>query len=152
LNHFQGRVSCPYGQTPVDIDGDPANGVAPKGGNDPARCRIPGTDGVDPVNQITVPVQAQLEERQTDRAVYCSCRCDGPDENARYCECPSGYKCEELVKELGLSAAGQLAGSYCVRDGTSYDSTNPRTSENGPTCAGTACGNEGKNPCSGECL
>ncbi len=152
VNHFQGRVSCPYGQTTAAIEGDATTGEGPKAGNDPARCRIPGTDGTDPVNQVTVPVQAQLEARQTDKAVYCSCRCDGPDENARYCECPSGYKCEELVKELGLSAAGQLAGSYCVRDGTSYDSTNPKTSENGPTCIGESCGNEGKNPCSGNCL
>jgi len=149
VNHFQGRVSCPYGQTTVDIEGDAANGLAPKAGNDPARCRIPGTDGTDPVNQINVPVDPQLEDRQADKAVYCSCRCDGPDEGARYCECPSGYKCEELVKELGLSAAGQLAGSYCVRDNTTYDPTNPPAQG---TCAGTACGNEGKNPCSGDCL
>lgn len=134
VNHFQGRVSCPYGQIEDNLS---------LPGNDPKRCRIPGTDGVDPTNQITVPVDPQLLDRRADKAVYCSCRCDGPDENARYCECPSGYKCEELVRELGLSAAGQLAGSYCVRDNTSYDPTSPPSPA---TCAGTACGNDGANP------
>src|ERR1051326_3772714 len=39
VNHFQGRVSCPYGQTEAEI-ADPATGPT-----SPVRCRIPGTDG-----------------------------------------------------------------------------------------------------------
>jgi hypothetical protein len=123
VNHFQGRVSCPYGQTQADIDGSPT-------GDEANRCRIPGTNGLPDegaatnFNVVTVPVLAQTFARRADNAVYCSCRCDGDDETARYCECPSGYKCEELVKELGLANA-QLAGSYCVRSGTTYSPTAP---------------------------
>jgi hypothetical protein len=99
VNHFQGRVSCKYGQ----IDGASA------------RCHVPG----DPDKPIKVKVEAQLADRTADKAVYCSCRCDGEDKGARYCKCPSGYACTHLVDDLNLGA-GQLAGSYCVRDGTTY--------------------------------
>src|SRR5688572_23350475 len=77
VNHFQGRVSCPYGQSETDLM---------LAGTSAARCRIPGTTGADPVDQILTPVLPQLVERQAEKAVYCSCRCDGPDEGARYCE------------------------------------------------------------------
>ena len=100
-NHFQGRVSCKYGQ-----DAPPAE----------ARCKTPDGNKV-----ITVKVEAQQQKRTADRAVYCSCRCDGEDKNARYCKCPSGYACTHLVDDLHLGGGGQLAGSYCVRDGTGYD-------------------------------
>jgi hypothetical protein len=100
-NHFQGRVSCRYGQkVPAE------NNVT---------CHVPG----DKNKPITVTVVPQLLNRQADKAVYCSCRCDGKDKNARYCKCPSGYACTHLVDELALGGA-QLAGSYCVRDGTAY--------------------------------
>lgn len=101
-NHFQGRVSCKYGQKAPPAE---------------ARCFVPG----DPTKPITVKVDAQFVARQADRAVYCSCRCDGEDQNARYCKCPSGYACSHLVDDLHLGGGGQLAGSYCVRDGTTYD-------------------------------
>jgi hypothetical protein len=133
VNHFQGRVSCPYGQSEMDLATLP--------GTSGGRCRIPGTLGDVPTDEITVPVLPQLLQRQAEKAVYCSCRCDGPDEGARYCECPSGYKCLELVKPLGLPAA-QLAGSYCVRNGTEYVAA----SAQGGNCNRTAhdCGNEGE--------
>lgn len=145
VNHFQGRVSCPYGQTTADIEGDPTTGLSAKPGTDPARCRIPGTDGSNASDVVTVPVEPQLVARQADKAVYCSCRCDGPDDNARYCECPSGYRCEELVRQLGLEGASQLAGSYCVREGTGYDPASPPSSA---TCSASQadCGNDGANP------
>jgi hypothetical protein len=133
VNHFQGRVSCPYGQTSADI--------ASKSTTDPARCRVPGTSGGTCVNlpegttaacpadknvdEITVPVAPQLIFRATTDAVYCSCRCDGPDPAARYCECPSGFRCEELVREIGVEGRGQLVGSYCIKPGTAYDPTHP---------------------------
>jgi hypothetical protein len=101
VNHFQGRVSCPYGQT----ENDGTNGV---------KCRLPGTD--EPV-QVAVP--AQLVDRRAEDAVYCSCRCAGPDANARYCECPSGFSCSPVVPAFELGS-GQLPGSYCVREGTEY--------------------------------
>jgi hypothetical protein len=126
VNHFQGRASCPYGQEQADIEGPTA--LNPK---DPKRCRVPGTDGTvvvqDPddgsmvnIDEIRVPVSAQKKARAAVDTVYCSCRCNGPDPNARYCECPSGFECAELVKEIGLGKE-QLAGSYCVKAGTVYD-------------------------------
>jgi hypothetical protein len=106
VNHFQGRVSCPYGQTQAQADGDP-------------KCFVPGHKD-DSAYKIQVAVSPQLADRQDENAVYCSCRCAGPDQNARYCECPDGYNCIKLVDDLGLGR-GQLAGSYCVRNGTVYD-------------------------------
>lgn len=116
VNHFQGRVSCPYGQTPEDLS-QPADAKE--------RCRLPGTDGVDADEAIDVAVKPWLVERAPDESVYCSCRCDGPDPNASYCECPSGYACEELVPLLGANQQSsatrqQLAGSYCIKAGTKY--------------------------------
>ena len=102
-NHFQGRVSCKYGQAAPAEDGTGAS------------CHVPGN----PSKPIKVNVDAQLVDRQADKAVYCSCRCDGEDKNARYCKCPSGYACTHLKDDLNLGA-GQLAGSYCMRDGTGY--------------------------------
>lgn len=124
VNHFQGRVSCKLGQT---APFDPATGTAAS----PFKptCSIPGTvsstDTKDP-NNVTVAVPAQLTDRQTDKAVYCSCRCDGPDKGARYCECPDGFECSKLVDDLHIKgqSGGQLAGSYCIRSGSSFDATN----------------------------
>jgi hypothetical protein len=120
VNHFQGRVSCRLGQEASEADNTATNTTwAPK-------CSIPGTV-VDRANRaskdnINVPVPAQLLKRQTEQAVYCSCRCDGPDKNARYCECPEGFQCEPLVDDLKITeGAGQLAGSYCIRSGSEYD-------------------------------
>jgi hypothetical protein len=118
VNHFQGRVSCKYGQSSAQ-----AMSATPP-------CHAPG----DPSAHITAQVTPQLKARQADAAVYCSCRCDGPDSNARYCKCPSGYACEHLVDALGIPGAkGQLAGSYCVRDGTEY-----KASQLGQACVGAA--------------
>jgi hypothetical protein len=102
VNHFQGRVSCPYGQTAQQTASGP-------------RCVVPG--GVTPVQEEVNP---QLLGRRADDAVYCSCRCDGPDKNARYCECPAGFSCEQVIPKLGIGKE-QLAGSYCIREGTRYD-------------------------------
>lgn len=114
VNHFQGRVSCRLGQA----DPMTATAYAP-------RCSIPGTQAsTDPnsIDNINVEVPPQLVERQTDQAVYCSCRCNGPDKNARYCECPEGFQCEPLVDDLKIpGGGGQLAGSYCIRAGSKYD-------------------------------
>jgi len=104
VNHFQGRVSCKYGQAAGD-------------GN----CTVPGA----PTIAISAKVDPQLAKRTADKAVYCSCRCDGEDKNARYCKCPSGYACDHLSDDIGLGS-GNLFGSYCVRDGTQYD---PRTQD-----------------------
>lgn len=107
VNHFQGRVSCPYGTSDSTTNKN-QNLMTPG-------CKIPGS--ADPIN---VPVDPQITTRQANNAVYCSCRCDGPDANARYCECPSGFSCAKLVDRFGFEKGGQLAGSYCIREGSDY--------------------------------
>jgi hypothetical protein len=145
VNHFQGRVSCRLGQPapPLDDMGRPIAGA-----DYHPSCSIPGTavstDANSPDN-INVEVKPQLKDRQTDKAVYCSCRCDGPDKNARYCECPEGFQCELLVKDLKITlGASNLAGSYCIRSGSRY---NPAASDV-DTCLDdpAACGCGGANP------
>jgi len=122
VNHFQGRVSCRYGQ---DSNMDTVKA-----------CYLPGSDKTVASNRISAAVTPQLHDRQADQAVYCSCRCDGPDKGARYCKCPSGFACQQLVDDLQLGSNTQLAGSYCVRDGTQYD----------PTVGGDACQNAAGTP------
>lgn len=104
---FRGRVSCPLGQT-LDVDG------TPKGTGNGGVCNVPGSK--DPVK---VEVNPQCTSRTAEKTVYCSCRCDGADPNAKYCECPDGFTCTKL-EDLDLGAAvargsSQLAGSYCVK-------------------------------------
>ena len=123
VNHFQGRVSCPYGQTAEDV----------AAGN--YKCKIPGSQ--DPV---TAPVDTQLVRRKTSETVYCSCRCDGPESNARYCECPSGYGCVKLVDQVIDGVKGQLAGSYCIKDGTTFTQATYSREQCSPTSKN--CGNE----------
>ncbi|HVU00402.1 MAG TPA: hypothetical protein VHE30_01575 [Polyangiaceae bacterium] len=118
--NFAGRVTCPYGQP------DPvAKGSA---FDQTTACYRPGTKSEpDPPgtsatsgtcsNCVSVQVTAQKQIRPPNTAVYCSCRCDGPDKNVRYCECPSGFSCQKLVTDYGFGS-GQLAGSYCIKDGT----------------------------------
>jgi len=77
VNHFQGRVSCPLGQTSSD---DEERG-----------CNVPGPDGAGDLLRVQGEVPAWDLDRTAERAVYCSCRCDGPDPDGRYCECPSGF-------------------------------------------------------------
>src|SRR5690606_23100452 len=113
VNKFQGRVSCKYGQ------------VEDSGG-----CKTP-----DESNDIRVPVDPQLVDRRPDQAVYCSCRCQGPQSNAPYCECPDGFKCVDLIDDIGLGNA-QLAGGYCVKSGTETDSD----SIGDKRCEGNECG------------
>jgi hypothetical protein len=112
VNHFQGRVTCPEGQTAEEASGD-----------DPPCKTITG-----------LPVKTAVAAWDTDRlahdSVYCSCRCDGPDPSANYCKCPSGFSCQHLVDSYGLGKE-QLRGSYCVRDGSGYQAEQ----QGGPTCA-----------------
>ena len=97
-------------------------------------CSIPGTDGSDPADRITVPVAPQKQLRQTSDAVYCSCRCknaDGKtDDAARYCECPDGFNCVHLIDDIGLGST-QLAGGYCVKSGSEFDEAKAEAS---PEC------------------
>jgi hypothetical protein len=107
VNNFQGRVTCPYG----------TNGPNPDPSVRPTvqhneQCQLPS--GLGPVK---VAVKPQVLERRPEDAVYCSCRCAGPDANAKYCDCPSGFECRELVPQSSVGGTGR-AGSYCIRSGT----------------------------------
>ena len=101
IHHFQGRASCPYGQTQVEAEESP-------------KCFVPGT-----VEPVTVPVVPQLLERREATASICSCRCDGPGEGP-FCECPESMECKPLFSDLGLEGEAEVAGSYCIPSGTEY--------------------------------
>jgi len=116
VNHFRGRVSCPYGQD--------SGGKAPPNAS---ACTVPGESTPitgDPADPKKALVQAQCSDRTTDKAVYCSCRCADvngkTDDGANYCSCPDGFTCEALVSSIGAGDTG-LTGSYCVKSGTHYD-------------------------------
>lgn len=117
VNHFRGRVSCPYGQS--------ADKNAPEGASP---CTVPGTS--DPIagnpndNTKKALVPPQCVDRSADRAVYCSCRCadingDKPSDQT-FCDCPDGFACTPLVTSIGQGNEG-LTGSYCIKSGTQYD-------------------------------
>ncbi len=123
VNKFQGRVSCPYG-----TNGDPSASVDPTESavDHNLPCEVPGFGGF-----VQVPVLPQRVARPPSQAVYCSCRCGGADPNARYCECPSGFQCTEIVADQGAGQA-QLAGSYCIRNGSDVVDTGEVS---GQTCS-----------------
>jgi hypothetical protein len=133
-NHFKGRVSCPYGQTEDVANANAAAYTAhqPIPGGTPGPCFVPASD-----IPVTKPVAPQAIKRRAQDTVYCSCRCEGPDKTANYCDCPSGYTCSPLVPDLGLGQA-QLVGKYCLKNGTEYPGQ-----LNSADCAADQCPSEG---------
>jgi hypothetical protein len=111
VHNFQGRVSCPYGQTEEQALETPA-------------CFVPGTDVA-----VQTDVAPQLVARSAEQASVCSCRCDGPDPALSYCECPESMECAPLVPDFGLGA-GLDGGSYCVPRGSLIS----ETGQGGPVC------------------
>jgi hypothetical protein len=103
VKNFQGRVTCPFG--------NPA-GNSHYDGPD-KECMVPGTNA-----QVTAAVKPQCKDRKD--AVYCSCRCDGTDSNAKYCECPDGYECKEVVNSLDPNLV-RPGDKYCVKKGDNFD-------------------------------
>ena len=127
VNHFRGRVSCPYGQQ--------ATAAPPNGGD--KSCYVSGSDvgvcGAGGVwnfatkvcdNLKNAEVPAQCANRRADSAVYCSCRCANEsgktDDGANYCSCPDGFVCTQLVAPTKLGNEG-LTGAYCIKKGSEYD-------------------------------
>jgi hypothetical protein len=144
VNHFQGRVTCPYGQSapntgPAGPSGSNAQAVSSQFG-----CSVPGAvatgSGWPTESQITatnvsvagfaagaVPAQfvgSGAADRTANKTVYCSCRCanvqGNTNDGAVYCSCPENYTCTPLVSSIGSSDTG-LTGSYCVQNGTQYN-------------------------------
>ncbi|HEX8790685.1 MAG TPA: hypothetical protein VF765_07020 [Polyangiaceae bacterium] len=155
VNHFQGRVSCPYGQNAGATGaylsasgvGEKCNGTKPADTN--SACCTPGIyQAVAPTTNVTMGggdggggmaggdlhVMPNCTDRTASVAVYCSCRCANAngktDDGANYCTCPDGYDCSQLVAGTGVSGEGNLPGAYCVKHNTAY---NPLTS-----CTGLA--------------
>jgi hypothetical protein len=161
-NHFQGRVTCPYGQTKSgappatkpdgslyqDANGHyiaacevPQSGPALADGGLPVNAAITGTPG-DTTDGALVPPQCL--QRTAATAVYCSCRCANvngqTNDGAVYCACPSGYTCQQLVSPIGANDTG-LTGAYCIQNNTQYDSLSQCTSSGDNCNAATAnCG------------
>jgi hypothetical protein len=146
VNHFQGRVSCPYGQ---DVNGE-QSATKDTNGKAVGPCAVPGatTRITGPLDSSGNPVDTkagkkvppQCTNRTADKAVYCSCRCadlNGKTDNGVYCKCPDGYACTQLVTSIGSVDEG-LTGAYCVKDNTQYDRNNGCTECN-PTSASGAC-------------
>ncbi|MRG93268.1 hypothetical protein [Polyangium spumosum] len=125
VNHFQGRVSCPYGQTKPTTGGTATGGcqTSTSGPDDANKaCCVPGTDTV--VEAEVCGQCAEDSQRDAAQAVYCSCRCGvaegaDPDPNFNFCECPTGYTCEEIRPDVGLGDK-QLTGKYCIKQDTKF--------------------------------
>jgi hypothetical protein len=141
VNHFRGRVSCPYGQGGAADRANLAsaassfkcNGTgAPNTENSP--CCLPGVDqpvlsdadtaaNLGPGAAKNSAVQPNCTDRTADKAVYCSCRCENingkTDDGAVYCQCPSGFACTQLVQPIGSGNAG-LTGGYCIKNKTDF--------------------------------
>ena len=114
VNHFRGRVTCPYGQS----------------------CTTPANDNV------VATVQPQCTDRTAGDAVYCSCRCanaDGrTDDGANYCACPDSYECAQLVSPIGPGDQG-LVGGYCIKKGTAYNPASACALSCDPSTPGQDC-------------
>jgi hypothetical protein len=113
VNHFRGRVTCPYGQ---DETGEsPAGSCATPGDSAKVTGEIGGRRGA--------KVDAQCLDRSADRAVYCSCRCANTqgktDDGSAYCACPDGFECKQLEGSIGSANEG-LTGGFCIKRGTEY--------------------------------
>ena len=111
IDHFAGRVSCPYGQS--------ADGHGPDGG---PGCTVPGS-----CEPVTVQVLPQCADRTAAEAVYCSCRCANSegktDDGATYCTCPSSMTCVQLLAAFPNPDGGPqtTGGAYCTKPGPEYE-------------------------------
>ena len=176
VNHFQGRVSCPYGQNAGTNDISAQCGTGVVGGSPtpyypaseypagtPTTCSIPGGATLTgtpnselPITQtqIQVAVPPQIFNRNTSQAVYCSCRCANDqgltNDGAVYCTCPDNYTCTQLVSSIGGSLDNGLTGGYCMKTGTGYTASQSSDCTVGGTCCqpqGNMCGPDHNSSC-----
>ena len=117
VNHFRGRVSCPYGQ-----NGPVTRPSARKAPRSPARTRkrsAKGLDGRVRRQGQAVKVPTQCVDRSADKAVYCSCRCadingDKPSDQT-FCDCRTASSATVSSPPLAVACRENLTGSYCIR-------------------------------------
>jgi hypothetical protein len=83
-----------------ELGGDPRQGCVPKG--DPL-CAPTSSQTCEPV--VRCPAQQEIDEH-----VYCTCRCDADGTGIDTCECPTGYRCTEVLQQGDRG----VRGSYCV--------------------------------------
>jgi hypothetical protein len=106
-DHFQGRVTCPYGQD--------AQGRAPAGATP---CKTP--DG----QAVLGAVNPWCADRPASKTVTWSCRCanaQGDTNDGRpYCVCPASTTCTQLIPQVG-AAENDLTGAFCVPNATPFD-------------------------------
>jgi len=120
VHHFQGRTSCPYGQTESEA-------TSPTSKPEAQLCHTPSGTTFD--ERVRVAVAPQLVGRRAAEVVHCSCRCAGADPTASYCACSRGFVCRELIERVpGVDDHG-LAGSYCVRETDRFE-----VGSDGPAC------------------
>ena len=139
VNHFQGRVSCPYGQ---DKSGNAVSGAklpcaTPGGDTSVMGDTITGSlNTTVPAAQQTAAVLPQCLDRSAQNTVYCSCRCQNlqgqTNDGANYCTCPDGFACTQLVTSIGPGDTG-LTGGYCIKNKTAFDLNNFCNSSCDPT-------------------
>jgi hypothetical protein len=55
------------------------------------------------------------DENETEKRVYCTCRCDSGNTGFAECECPDGFTCVDVLEQGGPG----VRGGYCVKNGTS---------------------------------
>jgi hypothetical protein len=53
-----------------------------------------------------------VSDAQLSASIFCTCRCGGPSTSLEFCDCPDGFRCDEV---LTLGGDG-IRGNYCVRD------------------------------------
>jgi hypothetical protein len=158
VNHFRGRVTCPYGQDKTGmqlpgIDGASSGSFPPQDlqKNAVGPCLIPGgtdltKDAItgDPTNNPAAGAQVppQCVDREAANTVYCSCRCENAngktDDGANYCTCPDGFICSQLVNPVGATDVG-LTGGYCIKKGTDYQAFSSCDLPCDPTIAAQNC-------------
>jgi hypothetical protein len=122
VDHFQGRVSCPYGQQASGMPNAPATACMT-----PIGTAVTGKDStgafVDPIKMALV--QPQCANRTAAAAVYCSCRCanvnGATNDGYNYCTCPDGFSCTQLVGSVGTGTNEGLTGAYCVKSSAQYN-------------------------------
>lgn len=148
LHYFAGRVSCPYGNGETSMQTSPPScapvpsvpGLFTLGGSSSGERCCPELGGGGA--PVTRPVAAQCTDRRAEDAVYCSCRCDVPNDpgidraKIELCRCAAGFECRSICD--GTTGDCALVpkthwGSYCLKSGPKGSNYNPAWGESGCT-------------------